>query len=325
MIALQVRDPYTKLLYKEARRRSGEALTLKTAEEILKRAGSGETALIVSGFRIPPLNIQETDGVAGSAILSKCLKGLGFRPFIVIEDEAISIRSFSKALKVTQEETMILGEDFLVKNYFNIKRGGVGIIPLNPKPKTGSWTQMYYLVRRLNPSITIFVEKPSPNRKGVYHNMLGKDVTESHIDTQSLIQELRRNSSLTVGIGDGGNEVGMGIIEEAVRKYVPYGQICNCPCRGGIASSLNTDELIVSSISDIGVYGLVSLLHYFEHVEECILNSNIIGAAIIEAVHAGAIDSFSLKRRPSVDGIPLQNITQIAGKMSSLIQSEIKR
>jgi thiamine pyrophosphate-dependent acetolactate synthase large subunit-like protein len=65
---------------------------------------------------------------------------------------------------------------------------------------------------------------------------------------------------LTVGIGDGGNEIGMGNIYDTVRKVVPYGDQCKCPAKCGIADSTLVDVTVVATVSNWGAYGIEACL-----------------------------------------------------------------
>lgn len=107
---------------------------------------------------------------------------------------------------------------------------------------------------------------------------------------------------MTIGIGDGGNEIGMGNILQSVIENVPFGSACRCPCGGGIASVTTADHLVVSSVSNWGAYALAALTASlanipFEHgpVEERRL--------IKTAVDAGAVDGVTGKSIEAVDGL----------------------
>ena len=54
----------------------------------------------------------------------------------------------------------------------------------------------------------------------------------------------------TIGIGDGGNELGMGKVFDKVVSHVPYGK--------DIASSVSCDYLITCGVSNWGGFGLAA-------------------------------------------------------------------
>ena len=103
--------------------------------------------------------------------------------------------------------------------------------------------------------VAISVEKPGMNRVGIYHNMSGYSISRLVDPVDRFFLSLKEKGTYTVGIGDGGNEAGMGLVEDVVRKHVPYGDVCRCPCRHGIASCVTFNRLIVAEVSNWG--GLV--------------------------------------------------------------------
>jgi hypothetical protein len=79
--------------------------------------------------------------------------------------------------------------------------------------------------------------------------MRGKDIT-AHMAPAHLLFENKR-AICTIGIGDGGNEIGMGKIPwEVIQRNVPGG--------GLVACRVPTDHLIVCGISNWGAYGLAA-------------------------------------------------------------------
>ena len=72
---------------------------------------------------------------------------------------------------------------------------------------------------------------------GRYYSMRGRDITEftRAVDGGYLVRE---SGSVTIGIGDGGNEIGMGKIpHETIVKNIPNGDLIHCV--------VPTDHLIV--------------------------------------------------------------------------------
>ena len=57
----------------------------------------------------------------------------------------------------------------------------------------------------------------------------------------------------TIGIGDGGNEIGMGKVRDLVRKHIPHGE--------EIACCVGADQLITAGVSNWGGYALATALH----------------------------------------------------------------
>jgi len=127
----------------------------------------------------------------------------------------------------------------------------------------------------------------------VYHNGHGLDVSNLVAKTDILIGAARSRGILTIGIGDGGNEIGMGLIEDAIKRVVPTGANCGCPCQSGIAAASETDAVIVSSVANWGSYGLEACLAIATDTPK-VLHDGTSERSILEAsIRAGIVDPSS--------------------------------
>lgn len=61
----------------------------------------------------------------------------------------------------------------------------------------------------------------------------------------------------TIGIGDGGNELGMGKVHDKIVESVPFGE--------SIASSISCDYLITCGVSNWGGFAIASGLQVLSH------------------------------------------------------------
>jgi len=85
---------------------------------------------------------------------------------------------------------------------------------------------------------------------GRYYSMRGRDITDftRPVDVGYLVRE---PNTTTIGIGDGGNEIGMGKIpHETVVANIPNGDLIHCV--------VPTDHLIVAGVSNWGAYALAA-------------------------------------------------------------------
>jgi hypothetical protein len=81
----------------------------------------------------------------------------------------------------------------------------------------------------------LFIEKPGPNDRGVFHTSSGKATASDGVAHLHLLAEaLTASDRVTIGIGDGGNEVGFGTIGRALEASLPLARSCGCGCGGGI-------------------------------------------------------------------------------------------
>jgi hypothetical protein len=158
------------------------------------------------------------------------------------------------------------------------------------------------LISRFNPSVLVAIERPGWNEKRWHHNMKGRNISDWVGKTDYLFLHGHKTGIATIAVADGGNELGCGTIVKTVRKYVPHGSRCQCPCGGGIAAVTPADVLVISGVSNWGSYGIAACFSLmktvrFSHNAERELQ------LLEKAVKAGAIDSITLERKPFVDGV----------------------
>jgi hypothetical protein len=138
-----------------------------------------------------------------------------------------------------------------------------------------------------------------------------------------LVDLARRKKVLTIGIGDGGNELGYGMIAEAVRQIHPHGERCQCPCEGGIVCETETDILVHGAVSNWAGYGVVACLAVMCH-DPNLLHPPETEARILQAcVDAGA-EGGAGYRQPWVDNIPsdvhVAMVTMLHGIVDQALQ-----
>lgn len=237
-------------IYQSARKDSNdEPLTFKAAEGLSNVIEKGDTVFITTGCTYPDLNVGETDGPIGTASLARALCiSLGAKPIIIVEKMyenmmlhtlrgiGLNVLPFESAQKYERVATIV---EF---------------------PKGKEKERSKELIEEFKPKAVISIERIGKNRKGIYHNMAGLDISECTAEIDVLIEEAKNQKILTVGIGDGGNEIGMGKVIKTVRKEVAYGERCQCPCKGGIACVTETDILVAASVSNWGAHGIAAVL-----------------------------------------------------------------
>ncbi len=74
----------------------------------------------------------------------------------------------------------------------------------------------------------------------------------------------------TIGIGDGGNEIGMGKVHKRVIDHIENGQ--------QIASAVTTDHLITAGVSNWGASALVAALYI---LNQCPVHSRYVGREVV--------------------------------------------
>ena len=242
-------------LYDAARRRQGgRPLTLLAAERLRGVVKAGDSVILATGAGGPPwMPAGETDGPVGVAALARALViGLGARPVFVTESQSLAALSAAVAaagLSVVSPEIAAA-------------RTGAAVVLEYSKNDAEAQTQAKRLLDQFRPAALIASEKLAPNAKGEIHSVRGVNVTAEHAKIQHLFQSAAQRGIPSIGIADGGNEVGCGLIYDDTRTIMEYGARCQCPCGDGMATTLPTDVLVIASVSNYGAYGVSAMLGF---------------------------------------------------------------
>ena len=153
--------------------------------------------------------------------------------------------------------------------------------------------------------------------RGTYHNMLGQDYTEGRARIDYVVHEATNRHIPTIGVGDGGNEIGMGAIAEAVHKYVPHGQI--------LCAKTATDVLLPAGVSNWGCYAIQAALALLTGKAELAHTGAMEKRLIEAAANAGLVDGNTGKCEPTVDGMPLEVHMGIVDLLAAAMQRGLKK
>ncbi|ASJ15979.1 hypothetical protein A3L04_02240 [Thermococcus chitonophagus] len=150
-------------------------------------------------------------------------------------------------------------------------------------------------------SCLVSVETPGRASDGKYYSFSGMEIRVSPYDELFI-----KATVPTIGIGDGGNEIGMG----------------NLNLKGKYYSIVKTTELIVAGVSNWGAYGLVANMSIREGVN---LLRDYNEIEVVRAlVSAGVIDGISKKREVTVDGLPMSIHSRILDLLREIVEFKIR-
>jgi hypothetical protein len=278
-------------LYNRARQIENAPLALHAATALFNTVKSGDNVILTTGFPIPPTMVPETDGPLGAVVLARAFHTvLGANSIVVAEEDALDVTAaLAKAIEIPASKPE-QHDDVMVFRGF----------PLAEKIATDYSTS---LLNEFQPSALVAIEKVGRNRRGIYHKMNGNDISNYAIKVDPLFVEAETKGILTIGIGDGGNEIGMGQILDAVRQYVPNGAMCKCPCRGGIACETTTRHLVTATVSNWGAYGIAACLSALNGTVEALHSGDKERILLMEASRKGAVDGVTGESTPSCDGL----------------------
>ncbi len=265
-ITLDLGGRHSRRLYEAVRE---DNPLVKTAAERLRRACEpGRHILLTTGFPIVPPGNPETDGPLGTVVLARALARLGATPVLVVEP---MVRDPITAL-LTE-----LGCDFPVET--------VGPAEANADA----------LLARYEPTAVVAIEKPGRCADGSYRNMGGENILEHVGSVDALFEEAREQGIPTVAVGDGGNEIGMGVVQSTVEAEIPHGET--------IACVTPVDTLVVAGVSNWGAYGIVTALSVLAG-ENLLHTGETERRLLATSLEAGCVDGVSGTAELCVDGIP---------------------
>jgi hypothetical protein len=287
-------------LYEPARRSIGEPLTLNMARGLLDALGEGDSFLVITGAGGPPaLPYGEVDGLLGAAALARALYlARGATPVFVAEErvtQPLIAAARAAGLNINNAGSAdAIGHD-----------GHAAIFVPAEIDTEQSRQQAITLLDQYTPKAVIAIEKLAPNERGIIHGTTGLPYNDVHMKPQFLFAEAATRGIITAGIGDGGNEVGFGRIADTVTRVMPNGRLCQCPCGGGLASSVTTDLFVVAAISNWGGYGVAAMIAFLEKRLDALIDEDDLTRMLTATVDAGAVDGVYARPTLSDDGVPL--------------------
>ena len=235
----------------------------RSAEIVLSNVGK---VFITTGFYILTAGTIETDGPPGAIALGNGLEKLGYEVVYITDSYASKFLDEYRSHKSRLIDFPICSDEESCKY-----------------SKT--------LLGEEKPAILISIERCGRSHDGLYRNMRNLSITEY----TAQIDRLFDLHNTTIGIGDGGNEIGMGNVYKAVEKST---QLVENP------AITKVSELIISSVSNWGGYGLLAQLSQATGIN---LLPNIVDEKeMIEGmVNLGAVDGVTGKSVYQVDGFEL--------------------
>jgi hypothetical protein len=272
-------------LYAASRRQAAKPLTLAASELLASNVGQGDRVLLISGFIMRDYGLPETDGPIGAAVLARAVAlGLGAVPIGVSEAAVLPCLEacFAAAgLIPASIESLASGRN----------RCAFVDFPVEPSAAQDAARR---ILDEFAPKAVIAVERPGAAGDGEYHGGGGFEISSFTAKTDALFAMAQERGIATIGIGDLGNELGLGVVAAEVRAHVPMGET--------IAARLAADVAVIANISNWGAYGVAACLAAMVG-NDAIFHDGREEVRLIDAcVQAGAIDPVGGQRRPWVDG-----------------------
>jgi hypothetical protein len=191
----------------------------QAAQFILEHPGN---VAIVTGFYILSAGHHETDGPPGAIAIGDALQSLGW-----------------EVSYIADKYTTPMMEEWLA--------GRAEVIDFPIADLEASKQTAQEIVDSLQPDLLISIERCGRTKDDRYLNMRSMDITEYTARLDCLFDL----GIPSVGIGDGGNEIGMGNLAEHIPTVEP---LPNDP------AVTTVDRLVLAGVSNWGGYGLVAAL-----------------------------------------------------------------
>ncbi len=256
-------------------------------------SSSCTAASIVTGFMVPTKFgfAPENDGPPGAAALTAFLSACGVQTRLITDGHNRKVC-----------EAAIEPYRDLAANTAVVPR----VIVVDEANPTES------IAAAFPSDLLVYVERLGPNHDGRYLSMRGIDLTEVTLPLDGLLSK----SVPSIGIGDGGNEIGMGSLPSAAVEQLPSGERIHCVAR--------TDALIVAGVSNWGAAALVAAVALREpaRAEAAIgaLSPERFRRCLERVADEGAVDGITGTAGFSVDGMDCEIHQQVLAALSSAVE-----
>ena len=250
------------------------------ARFLLQHAG---TVLIATGFYVQRADAPETDGPPGALALGRALAALGSRVAYVSDAYTAPLLA-DLAPSGTETVDFPIADDATSRQ---IARD---------------------LLDRIAPTVLIAIERCALTRHGTYLNMRGQDISPH----TARLDHLFRQHPHTVGIGDGGNEIGMGNLAPRIPE------VATLPDEPAVT---RTTHLVIASVANWGAYGVVAALSR-------LAGRNLLprpadeSACIRRLVALGAVDGVTGVADCTVDSFTLSENAEVLERLNGLVEAE---
>ena len=244
--------------------------------------------IITTGFYILMSDAPETDGPPGAFAIANAIRSLG-HPVIHLTDVPMAGMMASWLGRFGDPSRVV---DFPV---FSEQAANDDFVA--------------GMQKEFGPALVISIERCSPDAEGIYRNMRGRDISPQTARADRLFGL----GLPSIGIGDGGNEIGMGNLADVVAQA---DQLPDHPAVVGC------DRLVISSTSNWGGYGLVAALS-LETGRNMLPDVDTDADCIRFLVDAGAVSGVSGEHDYLVDEFTLEENAAVLSELHDLVNARL--
>ena len=280
-------------------------------------AAEARRVVIVTGFPIPtPDGLRpETDGPPGAALLARTLLGLNIPTSLVVEPFAADVlRAACRAAGIAADTVIVVPTE-AQHSASACRQWAWDCFASGLQPTTHC-----VAIERVGPSHTPssvgaglasaeaeplraqFASLVSVEDYDRGHNMRGEIVDAALAPLHVLFDRaVAPWPWTTIGVGDGGNEIGMGQIAwDVLSQAIARGPAPRIACR------VATDHLIIAGVSNWGAQALAAAVAMRRDREDLIASWSVADEQrlIDDLVTAGAVDGVTRQPTATVDNLP---------------------
>lgn len=262
-------------MYQMARERAGVSLVYAAAREFDRAPAQ---VLLVSGAAVPEfMPVGENDGPIGTVVLARALVAMGHH--VRIATDPVAAPPFRGLLRSMDVDAEVLE---------------IGLDDRRLQERLAAESDVLCAIERLG-----------GNANGIIYGATGVSRAPHRANVDHLFNTARSAGKRTIGIGDGGNEIGFGNLHPQLSQALPDYTYKNVtPCGGGVFSVVETDVLLVANSSNMGANAVTAGLALLRrdlslcHTAEAEYELAHVGVGL------GLIDGGTGQLRAWCDGIP---------------------
>lgn len=306
-------------MYEVCRAHHGGPLSMAAAAALRERVIPGSTVVIATGAGVSPnLPLGETDGPIGAAVLAAAIiKGL--RAKVVFVTEEAHMAPIKAAVGLTNAKLAVWAAEHPEREVTPIA------IESFPIGMNRGQTRSRELIETLSPSAVIFVERDGPNVEGAFHGVRGDCRDPLAVGYVYLLAyQATEAGVLTIGIGDGGNEVGFGAVREAIRNILPHQGRSLAGHPSGVVTVVATDVTVSAAVSNWGACAVGAALAVLLKNPELLHDADTEHELIAVTVAAGARDGATSKQAMIVDGIAFNGHLAFVNLLNAVASMSIR-
>jgi hypothetical protein len=279
---------------------------------------------VVTGFFIPHGEPPggETDGPPGALFLARALTPLGIEVVLATDDfgttalkaglEACGLEGRVVLITLPPPEAALSPAEY--QKHFMAAAGPITHLVALERAGPSHTPESVRSQPRATPAAgDRFLREVAPQYHGRCLTMRGRDITP-HMSPVHFLWEGEKAPFTTIGIGDGGNEIGMGKIAwDVIRRNIPNG--------GQVACRVAADYLVVCGVSNWGAYGLAAGVRLLKGrpLDDELFDVERERRLLEIMVERGPlVDGVTGKPSVSVDGLSFENYAQPLWRMGMI-------